>query len=288
MKTKADASLLLYVVGLTLAVAALYWTSLGNALVFDDERLRDGSIFGQYGHLGEFRARLLSYGSFVWVQELFGEGWGQAAWSTSRCTWHGLRRLLGCCSCCSSGRSSRQERALGGVRGLADACPADRRGAVRAEPGGGLRGGLPGAALDRHGGDVRRARLPGLRAGLITQRRAWIAVAFACYVLAVLSKEHAVTAIAWPFRCMSLCSGRMPRQILAVTGISLVILLAVGAVLYRSTAGSSAPSSTRPRAPTCLQLEQVSPGVSDRVYLLSKVNQATYSSSTDSSGSSRT
>jgi len=68
MKSRADTGLLLFIFGLSALVVALYWTSLGNGLLFDDERLRDGTIFGLYGNPAEIRARLLSYGSFVSVQ----------------------------------------------------------------------------------------------------------------------------------------------------------------------------------------------------------------------------
>ncbi|WP_343293083.1 tetratricopeptide repeat protein [Vandammella animalimorsus] len=62
----------LFIALLTLGV---YGHGLGNALVFDDERLRDGVIDG-YGALWPWRQRLLSYGSFVWVQQWFGaEQW---------------------------------------------------------------------------------------------------------------------------------------------------------------------------------------------------------------------
>ncbi|WP_199797612.1 tetratricopeptide repeat protein [Pseudazoarcus pumilus] len=38
-------------------------------------RLLDGSIFELYGSLFELRQRMLSYGSFVWVEALVGDGW---------------------------------------------------------------------------------------------------------------------------------------------------------------------------------------------------------------------
>ena len=44
-----------------------------NDLVFDDARLTDGTIFDRYGALWPIKQRLLSYGSFVWTQVLFGD-----------------------------------------------------------------------------------------------------------------------------------------------------------------------------------------------------------------------
>ncbi len=65
----------IYAALLLIAVLAVYVPGLDNALVFDDLRLGDGTIFGQYGSLLQFKQRMLSYGSFVWLQELLGEGW---------------------------------------------------------------------------------------------------------------------------------------------------------------------------------------------------------------------
>ena len=56
------------------AVLALYLPSLGNAPVYDDQYLVDGALFQLYQGAG-LRERWLSYSSFVWVRDLFGEGW---------------------------------------------------------------------------------------------------------------------------------------------------------------------------------------------------------------------
>ena len=60
---------------LLIGLVAIYLPGLQGALIFDDQRLADGTIFGSYGSLIEIKQRLLSYGSFVWIQELFGQGW---------------------------------------------------------------------------------------------------------------------------------------------------------------------------------------------------------------------
>ncbi len=56
-----------------LAVGVIYGVGLHNAFVFDDNRFTDGTIFDVYGSLVQLKVRMLSYGSFVWVQALFGE-----------------------------------------------------------------------------------------------------------------------------------------------------------------------------------------------------------------------
>lgn len=52
----------------------IYLPGLGNHLVFDDALLTDGRL-AKYGGLVDLKPRLLSYGSFVWLQELLGQGW---------------------------------------------------------------------------------------------------------------------------------------------------------------------------------------------------------------------
>jgi tetratricopeptide (TPR) repeat protein len=54
---------------------AIYLPSLGNALVFDDELLGSGALFSQYESFLRLQPRVLSYSTFVWVRDLFGEGW---------------------------------------------------------------------------------------------------------------------------------------------------------------------------------------------------------------------
>ena len=57
------------------ALLVIYMPGLGNPLIYDDAFLTDGELFAQYGTLKDLRPRWLSYGSFVWLQALLGEGW---------------------------------------------------------------------------------------------------------------------------------------------------------------------------------------------------------------------
>ena len=56
------------------AALAIYLPGLANQLVYDDSFLTDGDLFTAYRSLA-LRSRVLSYGSFVWLQSLLGEGW---------------------------------------------------------------------------------------------------------------------------------------------------------------------------------------------------------------------
>ncbi len=55
------------------ALLLVYLPGLGNALVYDDSYLTSG-LFDDYRTLA-LRVRMLSYGSFVWIHNLFGDGW---------------------------------------------------------------------------------------------------------------------------------------------------------------------------------------------------------------------
>lgn len=65
---------LLWLAAIVAVLLAIYIPGLGNALVFDDAQLADGGLFTTYATL-ELHVRMLSYGSFVWLQALAGEGW---------------------------------------------------------------------------------------------------------------------------------------------------------------------------------------------------------------------
>lgn len=56
-------------------LCAIYLPGLDNELVFDDQILSNGYVWEHYGSLAEIRQRMLSYGSFVWLEALFGDGW---------------------------------------------------------------------------------------------------------------------------------------------------------------------------------------------------------------------
>jgi tetratricopeptide (TPR) repeat protein len=65
---------LLWLAAIFAGIAAIYLPGLGNALLFDDAQLADGQLFAKYAR-PELAERALSYGSFVWLKALAGEGW---------------------------------------------------------------------------------------------------------------------------------------------------------------------------------------------------------------------
>ena len=61
-----------------MGILAIYLPSLGNLPVFDDEYLANGSLAREFHANSWLHPRVLAYGSFVWVQQLFGDGfWKQ-------------------------------------------------------------------------------------------------------------------------------------------------------------------------------------------------------------------
>ena len=60
---------------LLVLVLAVYLPGLGNQPLYDDNYLTAGTLFSDYSRLFPIRPRLLSYGSFVWINDLFGDGW---------------------------------------------------------------------------------------------------------------------------------------------------------------------------------------------------------------------
>lgn len=60
---------------LLLFLAIPYAIGLKNGLVFDDSLLLDESFRHSYGQWLQLKQRFLSYGSFFWVEAVFGEGW---------------------------------------------------------------------------------------------------------------------------------------------------------------------------------------------------------------------
>jgi len=275
MKTRADTTLLLYVGGLSLAVVLLYWSSLGNGLVFDDARLADGSIFGQYG-FAALKARWLSYGSFVWVQALAGEAWRVQRFVNvllHLATVFAVYRLL----------SQLIERTT---------FPAEEasKPGFAASRTTALRIGVALFALNPVAvyavaylvqRSVVMAALFTAVAGIAFVRaltgagKGGYLLALACYAAAVLSKEHAVTAILLAVPLFVFVRRPEPKQLLPVAGVAAAILLLAGAALFAAYGGIVGTVFDETSRAYVAQLEQLAPGIGERLYGLSIVNQAT-------------
>jgi len=266
----------LYAGGLAVIVLTLYALSFGNGLIFDDQRLTDGTIFGQYGALNQLRPRWLSYGSFVWVQDMFGAGWSKQRvfnvllhLGTAFAVYRLLKILIERTEFPSGVRTAvhfEQSRTLALRIGVA--LFALNPVAVYAVAYL-IQRSIVMAALF-----VALACLGFVR-GLVDRKPVWFVVAFVCYLLAVLSKEHAVMAIALAVPLYAFVQRPGIQRMLMVSAVAAVVLIVAGAVLFRTYGSILGTAFDETSRAYVLQLEQIQPGISSHLYPLSVFNQAT-------------
>lgn len=268
-------SAIIFLALLVAATLAIYLPGLDNGLVFDDNRLVDGTIFGRFGSLLELRPRMLSYGSFVWVKALLGEDWWKQRLINVLLhlgVAYGLyvlfAQLLEC------GRFHEEDETD------PELAPS-KRAALRV---GVFLFALNPVAVYAVAYLVQRsivmaslfvvlACIAWLRA-LITGRRYWIVLALVSYLLAVMSKETAIMAAALVVPLYIFVSRPTLKRTVAVVIASLLAVAVVAAVLrslYGSIVGTAFDESSRL---FIQQLESLSPGVSQRLFPLSILNQA--------------
>ncbi|MBK8665226.1 MAG: tetratricopeptide repeat protein [Burkholderiales bacterium] len=257
-----------------LALAVVYGPGLGNGLVFDDSALTDDRVIGTYGSLFQLQPRLLSYGSFVWLQNLFSENWAvQRAFNvalhaaTCMVLFFLLRELLALVP-------------VGDDRNHDDPAPTRQAAAIVATAFFALHPvAVYGVAYLIQRSIVMAtlfgllaclAYLRGLRGGGI----AWFAAALACYGIAVLCKEHAIMfgALTVPFYVFV----RRPRwqRLATLSAGALALLVGVAYLLtlrYGAIIGAHAFDETS--IEYVKQLEALQPGIGQRIYPLSVLNQ---------------
>jgi protein O-mannosyl-transferase len=221
----------------TLAIAlGIHLTGLFNLPVFDDAFYSDGELKSRFSHFA-LRPRALSYGTFVWIEAVFGDAmWKQRLanmamhLATVAALWLFYREIL---------RSVRAPEPEPGEAvqpyhesqglGLAIAFFALNPVAVYAVAYL-IQRSIVMATLFVVLGLWLFAR--GLRTG-----RWWLhALAIACYALAVLSKEHAVLA---PLAALAvfILVARPTRKRLAIVAVSLAVLIGVAAAVLAHRLG---------------------------------------------------
>lgn len=257
------------------AVLAIYLPGWNHELLFDDLRLTDGAIFGNYGSLLTFKQRMLSYGSFIWVDLLAGPGW----WK---------QRLV------NVGLHLATVAALYAlVRDLLERTrfPEDfesqpyfgmsRKAAVQV--GVALFAVNPMAVyavaylVQR---SIVMATLFSVLAcwcfvrGLSGRGVAWYGLALLSYVAAVLSKEHAVMVAAMAVPLYIHVRRPSWKTVATIAGAS-TALIAVAAVLFFGIYGEFIGKLFDQRSlDFAQQLERLSPGITQRMYPLSILNEA--------------
>ena len=257
------------------AVLAIYLPGWNHELLFDDLRLTDGAIFGNYGSLLTFKQRMLSYGSFIWVDLLAGPGW----WK---------QRLV------NVGLHLATVAALYAlVRDLLERTrfPEDfesqphfgmsRKAAVQV--GVALFAVNPMAVyavaylVQR---SIVMATLFSVLAcwcfvrGLSGRGVAWYGLALLSYVAAVLSKEHAVMVAAMAVPLYIHVRRPSWKTVATIAGAS-TALIAVAAVVFFGIYGDLIGKLFDQRSlDFAQQLERLSPGITQRMYPLSILNEA--------------
>lgn len=259
---------------LLLGLAVIYLPGLGNPLVFDDQRFLDGSLFGPYGGLSEFRQRMLSYGTFVWVDALAPGAW-----------W--LQRLINLILHTGvAGALYAFYRALTEQVGSADGTAASATPAKAHDTA--LKLGILVFALNPVAVYavtylIQRSILLAtlfsvlsayaLIRGFRSASYGWFGLSALLYVLAVLSKEQAimVAGLALPLYVFVCRPGL--RRVVSVGAASLIVLLLVTwmfSSIYSGVLGKVFDPISRMHL---AQLERLEPGIGERIFPLSILNQ---------------
>ena len=264
-----------FAVLLVAAVLAVYLPGLQNGLVFDDlPLLRDGTVFRKYGSLLHFKQRMLSYGSFVWVQDLLGQGWWKQRLvnlalhlGTVAALYALLKALVGTARFPQDFEEQPHfERSRSAAQQVGVALFALNPVAVYAV-----------AYLTQR--SIVMATLFAVLAcwlfvrGAQTGRAAWFAGALLSYVAAVLSKEYALmtAALAVP---LYIYLRRPPLKQTAFICAATLLVLAIAGGLFWRIYGDLIGHVFDPQSRVLAQqLEALRPGVAQQLYPLSILNE---------------
>jgi len=277
--TRISKSTLVFALFVGVAALCIYLPGLNHALIFDDARLTDGTIFGIYGNLLEVRPRMLSYGSFVWLQPLFDESYaGQRV----------INLLLHLCACGAIWLLMKElfaamEIPAGQAATVAqDDLEASRRAALVVAVG--LFAVHP-VATYAVGYLIQRSIVMAtlfsalscfaMARGLRLKKLVWVAAAFVAYALALMSKEHSImVAGIWVAIYIFIRRPKWQHTVI-VSGVALALLAAAAFLLmqrYGSIIGAHTFDETSKGY--IKQLEGLQPGIQARIYPLSVLNEA--------------
>jgi protein O-mannosyl-transferase len=261
---------------LIIGLLAIYLPGLQGELIFDDQRLADGTIFGNYGSLAEIKVRLLSYGSFVWIHDLFGDGWWKQRLANlllhlgvTVCLYLLIRILVdqvqwrGKESDADPSPVARSKDAAVGFGVLVFAFNPVSVYAV-------------GYLVER---SIVMATLFSVVCLYLTARAAqggglgFLLGAAIAYVAALFSKEHAVMLPLVAFAVFLIVRRPSLRDVWLAGGVALLLFLSGAGVLaarYGAIVGTVFDASSQVYV---AQLAALSPGIEDKVFLLSMINQ---------------
>lgn len=267
--------LIVFAAAVIVAVFVVYLTGLHNQLLFDDLRLSDGTVFGAYGGLLPLKPRLLSYGSFVWVDALFGSGWWKQRLvnllmhlGTVAALYGLLRALLGLVRFPAELQDRPDfERSRNAALAIGVALFALHPVAVYAV-----------AYLTQR--SIVLATLFSVLAcwlfvrGLLSGRVVWHGLALLAYLIALLCKEYAVMTVALALPLYVYVRG-VDRRRAVLLAVGLLAVLGVALALLAHFYGGLIGRLIDPRSVAfARQLELLEPGITARLYPLSILNEA--------------
>ncbi|MES2949230.1 MAG: tetratricopeptide repeat protein [Pseudomonadota bacterium] len=232
-------------------------------------------MFDSYGSLLQFKARMLSYGSFVWVQALFGENIPLQ---------RGVNVVLHLGTCWALYRFfALLLPRIAYAKDTVDA-PGFAASQLAALRVGVLVFALHPVAAYAVGYLIQRsivmATLFGVLAcwafvlGLVHRKPGWQVLALLCFGLAVLSKEHAflLAALLLPlYVFVARPNWQRAVAMLAVAAVLLGLMLLVLVNIYPDMLGHMFDSASRELA---AQLDRQRPGAVGQIFALSVLNEA--------------
>jgi tetratricopeptide (TPR) repeat protein len=268
---------LVWLPAVLVVVLLVYLPGLDNSLVFDDGYLADGELFADYRSALEFRARMLSYGSFVWLHAVLGAGWWKqrlfnvllhcgvviALWALYREILRHIASAPGATAEDAPQQSFADSPALGFAIGFFALNPVAVYGVAYL-----IQRSILMATLFVVLGLWSLAR--GLRLG----RAGWLAGALAAYVLAVMSKEHAILAPLAALPVYILVSRPGKRRLALVTVAGALLVGAAAFVLSRRYGEILGKPFDEYSRVYLQQLASLSPGADKHAFALSVLNEA--------------
>jgi tetratricopeptide (TPR) repeat protein len=266
---------LIFPIFLSVALLVVYGLGINNGLIFDDTRLFDGTVFDQYGNLLQFRQRVFSYSTFVWVQNLFGD---------KLPVQRGVNLALHLGTCWALYQLFALLLLRIAYREETQAEPAfaqSQRAALRL---GVMFYALNPVAVYAVAYLIQRSILMATLFGvlacwafvraLVQHKQAWFVAAMVLYLLAVASKEHAflMAGMALPlYVFVARPTWQKATAMLAVAGGVLLAAVALLLKLYPGLAMQVFDSTSQELA---AQLDKQRPGVLAMMYPLSVLNEA--------------
>jgi tetratricopeptide (TPR) repeat protein len=257
-------------------LSAIYFFGIKNALIFDDSLLLADNFRETYGRFSHLAQRFLSYGSFFWVEALVGEGWWKQRvvnlalhFTTAIMLFKFYRTLIPFIQDKNPLTSRLQAPEVANrdlVVLLSVAFFALNPMAVYAVA----------YLIQRSILMATLAVVLGLwffTRALISGQKKFFALAFLAYVAALAAKEHALLAPLCAVPLYIFIRRPTVRQMLrmASTGTALTIIAGGGfALIYGQIVGTAFDEFSKA---FLTQLEELSPGIGERAWPLSILNQ---------------